>query len=210
VEFLGTNSGFIEIEGGNMEHMKLMPLLFFHNKNKSNVGKPWYVKDGQPVFHQVEPEKDAETDLEKGARIDSARKAVMEMTEEELSSAALSVLGGKSRSLSPSEQRLELRGIASINPEKIITLSKDVDIKAMGFIEECIKSGLIFIDKKKSEIQWADDKVKIVSIKSGQTAHTTLKRHFLTDDGKMVLETLEKQMEIANRSKKQKTSKAAV
>lgn len=211
VEFFRSGAGIIEIIGGQREMEKLLPVLFFHNRNSSNVGKPWFVKpNGKTVFHQIETAKKANTDLKSALKIDRAIAIITEMSDEEVNIAAAGLIPNRYNGLDLNERILALRKIANYAPEKILDLSKNVEVRTTAFIEECLKAGIINMDKTKNQFVWADDKTKICMIKTGITPHNSLKRYFMTDEGTEVLASLEKQLEISKQSKKEKTSTAVV
>ena len=210
-EFKRTTAGIVEVIGGRRETEKILMILFFNNKNTTNVGRPWFVKpSGKGVFHQIENKKVAKKTLEGELKIDQAKTAITNMSKEELDLAAAGLMPSKYHSMTGEERILGLRAIAANNPEKILNLSKDVEVKTTAFIEECLKAHLIEMDKAKSQFIWADDKTEICSIKSGTTPHNSLKRFFQTDNGIEVLVSLEKQLELSKKSKEEKTEKPVV
>lgn len=211
LEFKRTDAGVVQIIGGHRQMEKLLPLIFFNNKNTTNVGKPWFVKpNGKGVFHQIETTKKAKSTLAGELKIDKAKGIIMEMGEEELDLAAAGLMPSRYHSLTQDEKVLALRAIANNNPDKILDLSKDVEVKTTAFIEECLKAHIIDMDKAKGQFVWSDDKTKICMIKAGQTPHNSLKRYFLTDEGMEVLVALEKQLALSKASKKEKTTAAVV
>lgn len=211
VRFTRTTAGTIEIIGGHKEMEKMLPLLFFSNYNQSNVGKPWYVKpEGKHVFHQIETTKKAKDDLATQKRKHQAKSLVMDMDEGQVHEISSGLFPNTYHAMSNEERTLQLIKIAEKTPEKILDLDKNVEVKSTAFIEECLKAGIININKTKQQFEWADDKTKICSIKPGQTPHNSLKRYFMTDEGMEVLEGLEKQLAIAKKPKKDKTEKAEV
>lgn len=211
IEFKAVQAGVVEIRGGRKDQEKLLALMFFNNRNTTNVGKPWFVKPvGKGIFHQIETTKKAKATLAGELKVDKAKDIITKMTTEELDLAAAGLMPSTYHHQSHEERVLSLRAIASNNPDKIIDLSKDVEVKTTAFIEECLKAHLIEMDKGREQFVWADDKTKICSIKAGTTPHNSLKRYFQTDMGMEVLVSLEKQLEIAKSSKKEKTAKAVV
>lgn len=211
LEFKRTTAGIIEIIGGHRAMEQILMILFFNNRNSTNVDKPWWIKPvGKSIFHQIETKKAATKTLEGELRIDQAKTAITNMSKEELDLAAAGLMPSRYHHLSENERILGLRAIAANDPNKILDLSKDVEVKTTAFIEECLKAQLINLDKAKSQFVWADDKTKICSIKAGATPHNSLKRFFMTDEGIEVLVSLEKQLELSKQSKKEKTAKAVV
>lgn len=211
IAFKAVSAGTVEIVGGDRQTEKLLPLLFFNNKNTTNVGKDWFVKPvGKGVFHQLEPSKKAKSTLQGELLIDKAKAILSAMSEEEIDAAAAGLMPATYHHQSPDERMLGLRGIAARDANKIINLSKDVEVKTTSFIESCLKAGIIELDKQKNMFVWPDDKTKICTIKAGQTPHNSLKRYFQTDSGIEVLVALEKQLELAKASKKDKTTTPVV
>lgn len=211
VKFLKTLAGSIEIIGGRREMEGMLPYLFFSNKNTTNADKPWFIRpQGVLAFHQVEKRKKAAEKLKTELRIDKAKAIITNMDNNEIDAAAAGLAPDRHRSMSPEDKVLELRRIAARNPEKIIDLSKDVEVRTTAFIEECLKAQIIDLDNNKNQFVWSDDKTKICAIKAGSTPHNSLKRFFMTDNGAEVLDQMEKQLELSKKPKKEKTEKVVV
>lgn len=211
LRFKRAQAGVIEIIGGHREMEKALILLFFSNHNAANVDKEWYVKQGgKPIFHTIVPKEDDKKILNKELKKDQAMAIISEMSEEEINTAAAGLMPNKYRSMTPDGKIIGLRKIGASNPEKIIGLSKNVDVRTTAFIEDCLKAGLINMDRGKGEFVWGDDKSKICSIKAGQTPHNSLKRYFMTEDGVEVLSSLEKQLALTKKPLTEKTEKAVV
>jgi len=211
IEFTRHTAGIIEIVGGNMELEKMLPYLFFFNRNKTNVGKPWYVKSsGKHVFAQLEVDKQATKELENQRRIDKAKAMIDEFTEEELQTAAAGLLPGKYHVLTKDEIIIQLRNLAERDVNKIMDLSTNVEVKTTAFVEELLKNHLIEIDRPKNRVVYADDKQPLCFIKPNQTPHSSLKHYFMTDEGMEAVVVLEKQLELVKKSQKDKTEKAVV
>lgn len=211
IQFKAVTAGVIEIIGGRLDQEKLLALLFFNNRNTTNVGKPWFVKPvGKGIFHQIETTKKAVATLQGELLIDKAKDVISAMTPEEVDAAAAGLMPSKYHSQTPEQRILGLRAIAVKDANKIIGLSKDVEVKTTAFIEECLKAHVIELDKAKGQFIYPDDKTMICTIKAGQTPHNSLKRYFQTDDGIEVLVSLEKQLALSKASKKEKTTQAVV
>lgn len=211
VRFTKATAGVLDVIGGQRDRENMLILLFFSNRNSTNIGKPWFIKpQGKMVFHQIETVKKATDKLKTELRQDKAREIISAMSEEEVKTASAGLFPNMYHGLTEDERRLKLRTIAAKNPEKILNISEDVDVSSVAFIEECLKAGLIDMDKGKGEFVWADDKQKICTLKPGQTPHNSLKRYFATDEGGEVLLALEKQLEMTKKSKKEKTDPVVV
>lgn len=210
IVFTNTTAGVIDIIGGKRDREKMMMFLFFTNKNTSNKDKEWFVEpDGKQQFHLVERTVKAKASLSEEKKKDSAVAVIMKMEVEEVDKIAAGLIPNIHNQLSFEEKVMKLRTIAMKDPNKILGLSKDVETSSIAFIEDCFSAGLIEIDKSKNQILWSDDKVKLCSIK-GTTPHNSLKRYFLTEMGMEDLLSLEKQLELSKKSKKEKTKKAVV
>lgn len=209
IGFLRANGGMIELVGGNMAHEKMLPYLFFCNKNQSNVDKPWFVKpEGKPVYKTLEPSNDALKQLKKDKLIDQARLMITDMSQEERNQVAKGLIPNLYSRLSTDEIELQLRDIATKNPQKIMDVNKDVEVQTTAFIETCVKAGLIEYNKEKTQWEWADDHTMIVRVKAG-VPHNALKRYFMTEEGIEVLSQLEKLLEV-NSNPKEKEKKEKV
>jgi hypothetical protein len=211
VEFLRTNAGIIEVIGGNRQKEKVMLFLFFNNRNTTNIGKPWFVKPiAKAIYHLIETTKAAKQDLRGELKVDQAKAAITEMTDEEVKTATAGLFPNTYNGLNQEQKILKLRTIANKNPDKILDLSKNVEVKTTAFIEECLKAELIDLNNDKKQFIWHDDQTEICSIKPGSTPHNSLKKYFMTEEGVEVLEALERQLALAKASKKDKTEKAVV
>ena len=211
IKFTNTFAGIIEIHGGNRSDEKMLPYLFFSNRNKSNIGKEYFIKaDGKPIFKLLEPEKTATTDLTAELRIDKALAMITEMDDDTLNTAAAGLMPNKHQKLTKDQKILALRALAKNNATKILDLSSDVSVQTTALIEEFLKAKLICISVPKGEVQWFDSKERLCIIKPTQTAHNSLKRYFLTPEGNEVLKLLENLLATSKASKKDKTEKVIV
>ena len=211
VEFFQTFAGIIEVHGGNLAEERMLPMLFFCNRNKSNVGKPWFIKPpGKAIYSQLQKEQKAKEDLSKELRIDQAKALISKFTEEEVKTAAAGLMPHQYRSMTNEQRILSLRALAVSNPDKILDLSGDVAVQTTALIEAFLQAHLIKIDQTKGQVLWVDDNSTICLIKPGQTPHNSLKHYFMTDIGNEVLKTLEKQLELSKASIKDKTEKVIV
>lgn len=211
IKFTNTFAGIIEIRGGNKAQEKMLPYLFFSNRSASNVGKEFFIKpEGKSIFKLLEPEKTAVTDLSAELRIDKALAMITEMDDDNLNTAAAGLMPHNHSTLNKEQKTLALRALAKKNPAKILDLSSDVSAQTNALIEEFLTAKLIHMDQPRSEIQWMDSKERICIIKPGQTPHNSLKRYFLTPDGRDVLKTLEDLLTSSKASKKDKTTKVVV
>lgn len=211
VEFLRTNAGVIEVIGGNRRTEKILLFLFFNNRNTTNIGKPWFVKPtAKAVFHLIETTENAKRDLRGELKIDQAKAAITDMTHEEVETAAAGLFPNTYNGMNHHQKILQLRKYANKTPDKILDLSKNVEVKTTAFIEECLKAELIDLNTDKKQFIWHDDQTEICSIKPGATPHNSLKKYFMTEEGVEVLEALERQLALAKASKKDKTEKAVV
>ena len=209
VVFYRTNAGVIEILGGRKEMEQMLSYLFFSNRNSANIDKEWYIKPtGKHIFSEIQTQKKAENTLKRELLIDQAKALITEMSTEEVTTAASGLFPNTYGGLTPEERVLELRKIAASSPEKIIDLSKNVEVRTTAFIEECLKAGILELDKNKGRFVWPDDKTLICTVKAGSTPHNSLKRFFMTDNGEEVLNQLEKQLALSKKPKKEKTAKA--
>ena len=211
IEFKRSDAGVIEVIGGNLEKEKMYPFLFFNNRNAANAGKPWHVKpNGSYVYTLMDKGMKSKQTLKTELMKDKAKDIVMKMSDEELDSAASGLFPSTYARMEKEEKVLALRDIAIKDPKKIMDLSQNIDVQTTAFIEECLVAGIIEQDKNKQNFIWPDDKMVICTIKPGQTPHTSLKRFFMTPEGVEVLSALERQLELSKKSKKDKTTKAAV
>ena len=211
IEFFQTFAGIIEIHGGNLAEERMLPMLFFCNRNATNVGKPWYIKSpGKPIYSQLQKEKKAKEDLNHELKIDRAKDIIKGFSEEEIQTAASGLMPHQYHTMTKEERHLALRALAVSNPDKILDLSEDVAVQTTALIESFLKAHLIKIDQAKGQVLWVDDNSVVCLIKPGQTPHNSLKHYFMTDIGNEVLQTLEKQLNLSKASVKDKTEKLIV
>lgn len=211
IEFNNTFAGIIEITGGNKAQEAMLPMLFFCNRNASNVGKPWYIKPpGPALYQQLKVQEKAKATLSKEMKIDQAKAIITAFSEEEVHAAVSGLFPHKYATMSKEERILALRALAQTNADKILDLSKDVEVQTTALIEEFLKAHLIKIDQAKGQVKWVDDDTVICIIKPGQTPHQSLKHYFMSDLGVEVLESLEKQLTLSKSSIKDKTENAVV
>lgn len=191
--------GAIEYAGEkSMEQM--CRFLFFCNLNESNSTgggdskkepMPWYIKpQAGHIYKVVRPDEQAKKALGSSRLVDRAKIVIDDFSDDKLKEIAKGLFPSDYLYKSADEIVIKLRSIAEKNPEKILKLSEDVDVKMNLFVNECVEQGLIEFDTTKWV--WADDKGTICTVKPGQTQFSSIKTFFLTDAGVSVMETLEK------------------
>lgn len=189
--------GAIEYDGDrNMEQMARF--LFFSNLNESNSsdkenpGKamPWHIKPNSGyIYKLIRPDEMAKSKLGGDRLVDRAKLFIDELDDTRLEEISKGLFPSEYLHKSKDETILKLRSIAERNPEKILNLSKDIDVQVNAFVNTCIEKGLIeFVNP--SWI-WVDDKKPFCNVKPGQTQFSSIKMFFLTEAGIGVMSLLE-------------------
>ena len=192
IVFSKIHAGVIEIHGGNKKEEKMLEYLYLSNYNKSNEGKPWYIKPtGAHMFQIIDNDKTASDKLEMEKKRDKAKDIIMKMSEDEINRVSAGLFPQRYNSMKFDTRVLELRKIAEKDPAKIFGLSDNVGIKMNTIIEKALKERLIILNDNKTEVQWGDDKTRICTVKPNQAPHTSIRRYFQTPEGAGVLESIE-------------------
>ena len=113
----------------------------------------------------------------------------MEMDIEDLEAIARVVLDGNVSGMTSKEIRRDMLLKASQDPEEVISLSEDENIKLRNVAVRCSRLGIIFIKDDNRTVCWNNKtKDKIVNCSLWRKCISNLGAFFKTDDGLDVLQ----------------------
>jgi len=192
---------------------ELFRYLFFSNYNKSNVGKEWHYPPNLIHgyrYYMIDRRKNASDKINFVTKRNQAQDLVQELTDNQLEGIAKGLYHDY-QMLSKEEivNRLILK--AESNPDYILRVNDDVDIKLKAFIKDAEKAGVIRKNERHKKWEYADTGDFICTIKPGMTPEDNLKNYFLSDSGKEVYDTLKATLSPKKQSKEEdsKQEKAA-
>jgi hypothetical protein len=191
--FTRAGQGEIFYRGGDTRNYELARFLFFSNRNKSNVEKPWHIPPSQYIF-EVKDNEDHRKTLATERLVDQAKQVIDSLSSDKIKEIKRGMFPNDHINISEEQVILKLREVAVKNPSKIINLSKDVDLKVNAFITRCTEANLIKFVEDTKEWKWADTGEIICRIKPGNTAYSGLKLFFMSETGLPVMEALEVQL----------------
>lgn len=165
--------------------------LFFSNLNAANFDQPWYIKPATGhIWELLKSDVISRGKLTAAKLIDRAKGVIDDFSETRLMELAKGLFPNDYQNKTPEEIQLKMRSIAEKNPEKILNLSTDVDVKMNLFVANCVEKGLIEYNPAQGWV-WSDDQRTICVVKPQQTKDSAIKLFFLTTAGIETLQVLE-------------------
>jgi hypothetical protein len=171
VKFKRGDGNIIPIYGDNTGGGDRFLFMFLTNYNKTNMGKEWYSpRDGQGFMFQMQiPEK---TSAEKNAfrrKVRQAGEKIDVMPDSKLLDFALSLELPRITEFSKMEEiRDRLYEIAEKNPDKVMSMDKDVNLNMTLFIKKAIKYNLWEENKALKLFVWPETKDPVFLMTPGQ------------------------------------------
>ena len=192
ITFTRGNMGMYEWFGE--PHMKdLARYLFFCNANESNADKPWHIKPTHYIIKNLGNEEAVDT-LASARKLDRAFAKIEEIAAnpQVMATVKVGMFPNDHARFSDEQIVLKLRQIASTPPDgadMILRLSAGPDMKANASVHTFVKDGLIRYNETNSLWEYPDGRL-IINVGEEQNSLQALKEYFLSDDGKVVFDTI--------------------
>jgi hypothetical protein len=186
IQFRKADGGRIAITGGNRSHENLFVYLYLTNQRIGSNKEPWYVatEGRSKIFSMDEPAQTAKQKLEFKRRVRWAGEIIDKMGDNTLRDFASGLdMKGINQFSDPDEIRLKLEGIAEKDPDKIITLDRDLTIPAKVLVKEAEKLGVIQKDSQLQQYVWPDSGELICVAPPGKDLRDTLVTFLLSIKG---------------------------
>lgn len=182
VQFRKSLGNIIGISGSNRGEDILFQYLFLSNLNLNNRDKPWYAPtDGQqPVFKQQIPEMASEDKNKFRRKVRMAGEKIDDMPDSKLLDFALSLdMVGINEFSKMEEIRDRLFQIAEKNPDKVMSMDKDVNLNMKLFIKEALKYGLWVENHALKLFVWPETQEPVFLMTPGQDLYQETIKYLL-------------------------------
>jgi hypothetical protein len=148
-----------------------------------------YHPDNGKVFSEFDPNKSAQEEIASEELKLDAQNVVRDMDIEHLEAIARVVLEGRISDMTSKEIRRDMLLYARKNPQEVMDLADDENIKLRNLAVRAVEMGVIFIKDDNRTVCWNNkEKDKIVTIPFGENVYSALAAFFKTDDGLDVLQ----------------------
>jgi hypothetical protein len=149
-----------------------------------------YHPDLNKEYEEFDPNKIAEQEIASEEEKLDAQNIVRDMDIEDLEAIARVALDGRSVSdMSSKEMRRDMLIYARRNPQEVMSLSNDENLKLRNVAVRAVEMGVIFIKDDNRTVCWNNKtKDKIVTVPYGENVYQALGAFFKTDDGLDVLQ----------------------
>jgi hypothetical protein len=149
-----------------------------------------YHPDVNKEYEEFDPNKIAEKDIATEEQKLDAQNIVRDMDIEELEAIARVALDGRTVSdMTSKEIRRDMLIHARKNPQEVMDLSEDENIKLRNVAVRSVEMGIVFIKDDNRTVCWNNkDKDKIVTIPYGENVYSALASFFKTDEGLDILQ----------------------
>ncbi len=148
-----------------------------------------YHPDLDKEYEEFDPNKIAEEDIASEEQKLDAQNIVRDMDIEDLEAIARVALEGRVSDMTSKEIRRDMLVYARKNPQEVMDLSEDENIKLRNVAVRAVEMGIIFIKDDNRTVCWNNKtKDKIVTIPYGENVYSALASFFKTDEGLDVLQ----------------------
>ena len=149
-----------------------------------------YHPDVNKEYEEFDPNKIAEKDIATEEQKLDAQNIIRDMDIEELEAIARVALDGRTVSdMTSKEIRRDMLIHARKNPQEVMDLSEDENIKLRNVAVRSVEMGIVFIKDDNRTVCWNNkDKDKIVTIPYGENVYSALASFFKTDEGLDILQ----------------------
>jgi hypothetical protein len=194
--------GEITCYGDNPADLEKDKALFFHQSNRSNIGKEWHVPppSGNYQFELLDKRKKAESDSHDVETHSTCVQIIKDMTPPAMRDTYEIVYQQTHEGLELEEVKQFLYDYIKTpqNAENFITLSKSETIKVKAIIREAFEKKFIKEDESGAKVVWTTGNEVIATKIPRKTMEASLVTHFATKDGRLVLERLKELTEAKN------------
>jgi len=148
-----------------------------------------YHPDKDIEYEEFDPNKLAEEEIHLEEKKLDAQNLVREMDIEDLEAIARVVIEGSISDMTSKELRRDMLVYARKNPEEVMNLAEDENIKLRNLAVRAVEMGIIYIKDDNRTVCWNNkSKDKIVTIPFGENVYSGLASFFKTDEGLDVLQ----------------------
>tara|TARA_S200002703_G_scaffold152926_1_gene153883 strand:- start:1037 stop:1795 length:759 start_codon:yes stop_codon:yes gene_type:complete len=148
-----------------------------------------YHPDLNKEYEEFDPNKLAEAEIASEEEKLDAQNLVREMDIEDLEAIARVALDGSISDMTSKELRRDMLVYARKNPQEVMDLAQDENIKLRNLAVRAVEMGVIFIKDDNRTVCWNNKtKDKIVTVPYGENVYSALAAYFKTDDGLDVLQ----------------------
>ena len=148
-----------------------------------------YHPDKDIEYEEFDPNKLAEEEIHLEEKKLDAQNLVREMDIEDLEAIARVVIEGSISDMTSKELRRDMLVYARKNPEEVMNLAEDENIKLRNLAVRAVEMGIIYIKDDNRTVCWNNkSKDKIVTIPFGENVYSGLASFFTTDEGLDVLQ----------------------
>jgi len=148
-----------------------------------------YHPDLNKEYEEFDPNKTAEEEIANEEQKLDAQNIVRDMDIEDLEAIARVVLEGRVSDMTSKEMRRDMLVYARKNPQEVMDLAEDENIKLRNIAVRAVEMGVIFIKDDNRTVCWNNKtKDKIVTVPYGENVYSSLAAYFKTDDGLDVLQ----------------------
>ena len=202
IVFLHNAMGRIHISGDNPEQFEMDKALFFHQQNKSNVGKPWHIKpkSGLYVFELVDPKAKAVVNINQVERRNDSENIIKEMKVPVMRDTYELLFKQDSEGFSEKEIRSHLYDYVQKddNAQNFLVLSQSEQMKNKVIVRNAIEQKFIEASIGGTSYVWSKGKELICNKLPRISLQDSLLKFLVTDDGKDIFKTLKDLTEAKN------------
>lgn len=177
--------GQIVFEDGKLEvkanNTTLQKFLAAHPDNVANGGH---------TFFEFDPEQAAQDDLDKEMKAIEAANTVLSLDIADLEAIGRVLWHNTVDRMTSSELKRDLFREAKVNPDKIMELANNSDIRMRNLVEKAIDLNIIKIKDDACTVVWTTNGKEIVKLPFTQSPKDTLASWMKTDEGLKFVETL--------------------
>ena len=139
------------------------------------------------LFEEMNPEKDAQEQLDVLDLEFEAARVVRELKASELENIALSVYGSAAMGMSSSELKRDLRIYAKDYPETFLKLASNDQIMLRGYAIKAVAEDILRFDNGR----FFNGKDLVLTVPFGDDEYDTLARYFKGKEGQLLLEFIQ-------------------
>jgi hypothetical protein len=201
--------GRIICKGGDQKDYEKFVFLYFHSRNRSNMGWPYHLApDGKYLFHYIDLEKKAEHSLSETKQRISAEKMVVDMSFLELKELSQSVKAARHPGFEyleyygENQVRDNLMRVARSHPKVILQFNDELNMDFRVLIQSALDQGYIIENKALKQVNWHDGTLIVYmgqynSVKDRLVAHFTQDSTKAEDDKERMIGMLSGEVEVS-------------
>ena len=199
-DFFKAEKGRKFIHGNEKGKISLYEYLYLCSWNESNKGKPWHIPPvrNEYKFKFVDRENNKKNILDKRKQRIKAQSIAFDLSEKELRILCEKLFKDKNstakfiydKTWSESETRERLAAFAERYPGLVIAKHGEYNMAIEKLIKDALEKGIIKHEKGTKQVVYGKGGALIVEIPQRKNVADVLGAYFMTDEGKMDLETI--------------------